>query len=144
MGIPNPKPDKVTVTVGGAPLVLYIKPGELEPLIGAQTPDASGSPVTTNQTVSGHTRRKYIGGPVSGVAGHSRERVSGDRLPGPTLPGNNAYLERMVGTPPKRKVETITYVGTFNQLKTFCKAEAVVAFTLRSPWGEPFAIPASE
>lgn len=141
MGIPNPKPDKVTVTVGGDPLVLYLKPSELAPLIGTQTPDASGTPVTTTQAVSQHSRRKYIGGPTSQVAGHNRTRVNGDRLPGPTLPGNNAYLERMVGTPAKLKVETITYVGSFNQLKTYCKDQAVVAFTLRSPWGEPFAIP---
>lgn len=142
MGAPNPKPDKVTVTVGGAPLVLYLKPSELAPLIGTQTPDASGTPVTTSQAVSQHPRRRYIGGPTSQVSGHSRSRVNGDRLPGPTLPGNNAYLERMIGTPPKRKVETITYVGTFQQLKDYCKEEAVVTFTLRSPWGEPFLIPA--
>jgi hypothetical protein len=140
VGIPNPKGKKITATVGGEPLVLYLKPDELAPLLGTLTPDASGSPVTTTQAVGTHSRKRYIGGPTSQVSGHSRSRVSGDRLAPLTLPGNNAYLERMVGTPPKRKVETITFVGSFAQLKDFCKDKAVVPFILRSPWGEPFQI----
>jgi hypothetical protein len=140
MGAPNPKPSKITETIAGGELVVYLKPSELAPLLGTLVPDDSGSPVTATENVPAHGRRRYIGGPTSQVTGHSRTRVTGDRLPGPTLPGNNAYIEFKTGSPPKKKVETITYVGTFAQLKAWVKGKAVIDFVLRSPWGEPFKI----
>jgi hypothetical protein len=144
MGIPNPKPDKVTVTALGADLVLYIKIPELTPLIGAQTADASVAPTTVVQSVNGHSRRRYSGGPTSGVSAHLRERDKGGEGRKATLPGNNAWLERPPTVPGESKrVEQITFVGTFAQLKSFCRAEAATDFVLRSPWGEPFPIEAA-
>jgi hypothetical protein len=141
MGIPNPKPDKVTVTSLGEDLVLYIKIPELTPLIGAQTADASVAPTTYQQNVDGHNRRRYSGGPVTGVAGHLRNRTKGGEGGKAVLPGNNAWLERDPVVPGESKrVEQITYVGTFAQLKAFCRAKATTEFVLRSPWGEPFPI----
>lgn len=141
MGAPNPKPNKVTVTALGAPLVLYVKPSEVAPMLGTLTIDPDGTPTTFTQSVNSHTRRRYSGGPATGVQGHNRSRVKGDRGVPATLPGNNAWLER----PPavaggSKRVEQITYVGTFRQLKAFCREEAAAPFVLRSPWGEPFSI----
>lgn len=144
MGIPNPKPDKVTVTALGEDLVLYIKIPELAPLIGAQTADLEVAPTTYTQNVDGHNRRRYSGGPVTGVAGHLRTRTKGGEGRKAVLPGNNAWLERPPTVPGNSKrVEQITFVGTFAQLKAFCRAEAVTDFVLRSPWGEPFPIEAA-
>lgn len=141
MGTPNPKPSKVTVTALGEPLVLYIKIGELAPLIGSQTADASVAPTNYQQNVDGHNRRRYSGGPTSGVAAHLRDRTKGGEGAKATLPGNNAWLERPPAVPGNSKrVEQITYVGTFAQLKEFCRSEATAPFVLRSPWGEPFPI----
>ena len=141
MGIPNPKPSKVTVTALGEDLVLYIKIPELAPMIGTQTADASEPPTTYVQSVSGHNRRRYSGGPTVGVGGHNRDRTKGGEGAKATLPGNNAWLERPPLVPNgSKRVEQITYVGTFAQLKAFCRDEAASAFVLRSPWGEPFPI----
>lgn len=141
MGAPNPKPSKVTKTVLGSPLVLYIKIPEVAPMIGTQTADASVAPTTFQQAVDGHNRRRYSGGPVAGVQGHLRDRTKGGEGAKTTLPGNNAWLERPPTAPGNSKrVEQITYVGTFAQLKAFCRDEATSAFVLRSPWGEPFPI----
>lgn len=141
MGIPNPKPDKVTVSSLGEDLVLYIKIPELAPLIGTQTADASTPPTTFVQSVDGHTRRRYSGGPATGVAGHTRSRTKGGEGVKAVLPGNSAWLERDPLQPgDSKRVEQITYVGTFAQLKAFCRDEATTSFVLRSPWGEPFPI----
>lgn len=141
MGAPNPKPSKVTVTVLGEPLVLYIKIPEVAPMIGTQTADASVAPTTFQQAVDGHNRRRYSGGPTTGVQGHLRDRTKGGEGAKTTLPGNNAWLERPpLSAGQSKRVEQITYVGTFAQLKQFCRDEAASAFVLRSPWGEPFPI----
>ena len=141
MGIPNPKPSKVTHTIFGRPLVLYIKIPELTPLIGAQTADSAAAVTTFQQNVDGHQRRRYSGGPTTGVTGHIRSRSKGGKGTPATLPGNNAWLERPPVVPGESKrVEQITYVGTFAQLLTYCRGEAETAFVLRSPWGEPFPI----
>jgi len=144
MGAPNPKPDKVTVTSLGEDLVLYVKIPEVAPLIGTLTADASEAPTEYDQSVDGHTRRRYSGGPTFGVEGHIRKRTKGGEGRKATLPGNNAWLER----PPlvegeSKRVEQITYVGTFRQLKSWVRANAETDFVLRSPWGEPFPMEAA-
>lgn len=137
---PRPKPQKSTQVVGGETLVLYVKPSEVASFIGAITPDPPSLMLSSPEVVKGHSRRRYVGGPAVSVAGHSRTRTSGDRKAGLTLPGNNAWLERPGLIPGSKIVEQITFVGSFASLKAFCKESAAVAFTLRSPWGEPFTI----
>lgn len=144
MGAPNPKPSKVTVTVLGEPLVLYVKIPEVAPMLGTLTADAAVAPTTYTQSVDSHSRRRYSGGPASGVEGHSRNRTKGGEGAKATLPGNNAWLERPPLTPGNSKrVEQITFVGTFAQLKAYVRSEATSAFVLRSPWGEPFPMVAA-
>lgn len=137
---PRPKPQKSTHTVSSKKLVLYVKPSEVSGFIGTITPDPPTLMLTSSEAVKGHSRRRYVGGPAVGVEAHDRTRTSGDKKAGLTLPGNNAWLERAGVLPGSRIVEQITFVGSFASLKAFCKESAAVAFTLRSPWGEPFTI----
>lgn len=141
MGAPNPKPDKVTLDVGGEPLVLYVKIAEVSPMLGALTADAESPPVDYEAVYPNTTRRRWMGGPTITVTGHDKKRVKGGEGKRATLPGNNAYLER----PPlsangSKRVETITFVGPFRVLKDYCLANAASNFDLRSPWGEKFPI----
>lgn len=137
---PNPRPSKITQSVDGDLLVIYAKPPEIAAFLGTLTPDPDTLMITATEQVEGHTRRRYVGGPSIGVAGHARNRTSGDRRPEQTLPGYNAWLELPgVGNTRGRR-EQITFVGTFASLKEFCKGQAQTAFTLRSPWGVPFQI----
>jgi hypothetical protein len=120
-------------------LILYVKIPEVAPMLGSLTADAAEAPTTFQQSVDGHPRRRYSGGPTSGVSGHLRTRTKGGEGAKATLPGNNAWLERPPVVPGESKrVEQFTYVGTFAQLKAFVRANAAGAFVLRSPWGEPF------
>ena len=143
MGLPNPRPDKVTIASSGAnKLILYVKPADVAPYVGSLSADAGGTMVPVTQAVGGHTRRRYIGGPNIGVAAHNRNRTKGDYENGHTLPGNNAWFEKPSLVAGKKDVEQITYVGSFRALKAWAKTVAELDFTLRSPWGEPFLIEA--
>jgi hypothetical protein len=139
MGAPNPKPSKVTVTALGEDLVLYVKIPEVAPMLGTLTADSEEAPSNFQQSVNAHNRRRYAGGPTTGVAAHIRNRTKGGEGRKATLPGNNAWLERPPLLPGQSKrVEQFTFVGTFAQLKAYVRTAAVSDFVLRSPWGEPF------
>jgi hypothetical protein len=145
MGTPNPRPSKATLSVGDNTITIYAKLNEMAPFLGTITADTVPTVVVSNQSVNGHQRRRYPGGPLVAVASHARRRVIEQALPDQTLPGRNAWLERSTGSGASKVeyVEQITFVGNFQDLKDYCKANSVVQFTLRSPNGAPFSIPPS-
>jgi len=145
MGIPNPKPRKGTITVSGRDVVLYAKFDELAPYIGLINPDPIPVDEVTTSQVRTFQRRTYPGGPLKTVLTHPRRRVTSEVAIRNVLPGNNAYIEEKIGSGEnaRTKVETFTYQGNFQDLRDYCRAEALKQFTLRSPWGEPFLIAAA-
>jgi hypothetical protein len=136
---PRPRPQKCTVGVGTDALTLYVVPSQVSDFIGTVTPDTAEDGEEVTQTVTGHTRRRYPGGPDISVEGHDRERIVGGYAAKQTLPGRNAWLERTTGTgeDAERTVRQITFVGTTKQLRDYVAANAVGTFTLRTPDGEP-------
>lgn len=141
---PRPRPEKCTVGAGSDALVLYVVPSQVAPFIGAVTPDADTDGTEVTQTVTGHNRRRYPGGPTTSVAGHSRERIVGGYGAKQTLPGRNAWFERTVGTGSSavRTVRQFTFVGTTAQLRDYVEATAVGEFVLRTADGEPVPVAA--
>lgn len=142
MGAPNPKPLRATISVGGRDLQIFAKFNELAPYIGLINPDPIPVDQVTTSTVRSHSRRRYSGGPTTTVDAHPRRRVESPVARRNVLPGNNAYIEEKIGTgeAATTKVETFTFVGNFQDLRDYCRENALKEFTLRSPWGEPFAI----
>lgn len=140
MGTPNPRPDRIEVGAGATLVTIYGKGSELFAYLDGLTEVAVPAAVVSNQSVNGHGRRRYPGGPQASVAGHSRSRIIERPLPDQTLPGKNAWIERKVGD--NTVVEQFTFVGDFQDLMTYCKAEAKVAFVLRSPNGAAYPISA--
>jgi hypothetical protein len=136
---PRPRPQKCTVGAGADALTLYVVPSQVSPFIGTVTPDAAEDGEEQDQTVPGHQRRRYPGGPVINVAGHERERLVGGYAAKQTLPGKNAWFEQTVGSGASavRTVRQFTFVGTTKQLRDYVAANAVGNFTLRTPDGEP-------
>jgi hypothetical protein len=123
-------------------LTLYVVPSRVAPFIGSVTPDDDDDARDITQTVSGHTRRRYSGGPAISVDGHSRERKVGGYGTKETLPGRNAWFERrttgLLG-PVTSRVQ-FTFVGTTRQLRDYAEANGVGSFILRTPDGEPVRI----
>jgi hypothetical protein len=119
--------------------VLYCVPAQVSPYIGVVTADASEEGTEVTQTVTGHNRRRYPGGPSISVEGHDRDRIVGGYGAKQTLPGKNAWFERTTGIGPlrTREVRQFTFVGTTKQLRDYVEANAVGTFTLRTPDGEP-------
>jgi hypothetical protein len=139
---PRPRPQKCTVGTGTDALTLYVDPPRVTPFIGTVTPDDADDAREITQTVTGHTRRRYSGGPAINVDGHSRERTIGGYAAKETLPGRNAWFERrttgLLG-PITSRVQ-FTFVGTTAQLRDYVEANAVGDFILRTPDGEPVRI----
>lgn len=136
---PRPRPQKCTVGAGSDALTLYVVPSQVAPFIGTVTPDAAEDGTEVTQSVTGHSRRRYPGGPAISVDGHDRERIVGGYAAKQTLPGKNAWFERTTGTGASavRTVRQFTFVGTTKQLRDYVEANAVGTFTLRTPDGEP-------
>lgn len=145
MGTPNPRPQKATLIVGSSSVVIYGKFSELGFFLGAIDVDATPTVVISNQSVNGHGRKRYPGGPSVSVDGHARRRVIEQARPEQTLPGQNAWMEKLVGSGPSAtlRVEQFTFVGNFQDLKDAVKAENTGAFVLRSPAGVAYPISAS-
>lgn len=139
---PRPRPQKCTVGTGTDALVLYVVPSRVAPFIGSVTPDDEDDSREITQSVTGHTRRRYPGGPPISVDGHTRERTIGGYAAKQTLPGRNAWFERrttgLLG-PITSRVQ-FTFVGTTAQLRDYVEAQGVGTFILRTPDGEPVRI----
>jgi hypothetical protein len=139
---PRPRPQKCTVGTGTDALTLYVVPSRVAPFIGTVTPDDDDDAREITQSVTGHTRRRYSGGPPISVEGHDRERTIGGYAAKETLPGKNAWFERrttgLLG-PITSRVQ-FTFVGTTAQLRDYVEANAVGDFILRTPDGEPVKV----
>jgi len=142
MGTPNPRPQKTTVTIGVKKVTIYAKLNELGFFLGGLTADTAPAVVISNQNVRSHTRRRYPGGPAQSVDAHARSRVFEQARPEQTLPGQNAWLEQTTGGGPNatRRIEQFTFVGDFEDLKNYVKAEKNFACILRSPSGVAYDI----
>jgi hypothetical protein len=140
----RPRPQKCTVGAGSDALVLYVVPSRVSPFIGSVTPDDDDDTREITQSVRSHSRRRYPGGPVTSVDGHSRERKVGGYNAKQTLPGRTAWFERrttgLLGPITARR--QFTFVGTTAQLRDYVEANAVGSFILRTPDGEPVKITA--
>lgn len=139
---PRPRPQKCTVGTGTDALTLYVVPSRVAPFIGTVAPDDDDDSREITQSVSGHSRRRYSGGPTTSVAGHNRERTIGGYAAKETLPGKNAWFERRTTGflgPITSRVQ-FTFVGTTAQLRAYAEANAVGSFILRTPDGEPVRI----
>ena len=142
MGAPNPRPDMLILAIQGNELTIYAKLSELVPFVGTHTPSAQLQEAYEEATVKQHTRQRYPGGPTITVPAHTRRvKVSGKAVR-KTLPGENAWMERTIGTGEnaEKKVEQFTFTGAFADLKTWCIENAATDFVLRSPNGEPVVI----
>lgn len=139
---PRPRPQKCTVGVGSDALTLYVVPARVAPFIGSVTPDDDDDSREVTQSVTGHSRRRYSGGPATSVDGHSRTRTVGGYAAKETLPGKNAWFERRTTGlfgPITSRVQ-FTFVGTTAQLRDYVEANAVGSFILRTPDGEPVRV----
>jgi hypothetical protein len=138
----RPRPQKCTVGAGVNALTLYVVPCLVAPFIGSVTPDDEDDSRVVDQSVTGHTRRRYSGGPAINVDGHDRSRIVGGYAAKETLPGKNAWFERrttgLLG-PITSRVQ-FTFVGTTAQLRDYVEANAVGSFILRTPDGEPVRV----
>lgn len=132
-------------TQDGVDYDLYSKdaPGrDINGFIGGLSEVGSFDPAPRTVTVSGHTRRRYPGGPPISVPGHSRTTIFGGRANRRTLPGNNAFIEVPVAEDSGGILYTITFTHTapFTQLYVYAQANAIGTFRLRSQDGTVYDI----
>jgi hypothetical protein len=122
--------------------VLYVVPSRVSPFIGPVITDDEEEGVEVTQEVTGHTRRRYPGGPEVNVNGHNRQRLVGGYAAEQTLPGKNAWFERretgLFGAVTSRV--QFTFVGTTKQLRDYVAANGVGTFILRTPDGKAVPI----
>lgn len=119
---------------------LYAKlaPGQdVSGYIGGLTLVSSFDRAPRDVQVPGHTRRRYPGGPAISVAGHQRTTLLGGRANRRTLPGQNAFFERLQDglAGPVIEVVTVSHTGPYTALYQFCLANATSEFRLRSQDG---------
>lgn len=124
-------------TWSGNTYKMFAKDGQLDTLLEGISPQDSVNRAPVTMQVSGHTRKRYPGGPNISVGGFSRTSLVGAPGNRRTLPGQNAYLEVTTGEGVERQtdVTTITFTGPYTELYQFVLANALVEMVLRSPDG---------
>jgi hypothetical protein len=100
------------------------------------------NPAPRTLTVGSHTRRLYPGGPQITVGGHSRTTLLGGRANRRTLPGNNAFFERLQDGLSGQVIEvvTVSHTGPFTALYQYCLNTTASEFRLRSQDGTTYLI----
>lgn len=87
--------------------------------------------------VGGHTRRRYPGGPGISVSGFTRTTLQGGRANRRTLPGQNAFFERLQDglEGPVIEVVTVSHTGPYTALYQYALDTTTSEFRLRSQDG---------
>jgi hypothetical protein len=92
-------------------------------------------------SVRGHGRRRYPGGPVQSVTGHSRERIKQQGAGGSNAtPGKPFWIETLQA-PGSRKVTRVrqfTTTGTMRQVAALCLDRLAENEQLRTTGGRTF------
>jgi hypothetical protein len=132
------------VGAGAAIVTIYGKKPELDSYLVGLAVAAAPAVSISNQSVNGHQRKRYPGGPSIAVTSHARRRVQERPKQDQTLPGSNAWIEKTTGTGASAvtTAEQFTFVGDFQDLKDYCKANAIGNWVLRSPNGAAYQITA--
>jgi hypothetical protein len=94
------------------------------------------SPVTSS--VAGHSRRRFPGGPATGVDPHSRTGLPPAPGGSAAKPGEKFWCERTTGTGANRvtRARQFTYQGSWSDLRAFAEeAQTGLPFTLRNNSG---------
>ena len=98
----------------------------------------STAPTAVTTEVAGHSRRRYPGGPTSGVDPHERTGLPPAPGGGGAKPGERFWCERTTGTGANRVTQArqFTYQGKWSDLRAFAEAAKTgLPFTLRNHSG---------
>ena len=119
-------------------VVLYGDSSKLDNFFDGLAVAAEAPLTTSNQSVNGHSRKRYPGDPGFNVSGHSRERKVVPTKGGNTLPGFRFWCERPTGTGANRRSNAVqfSYVGDWGSLVTLAQSAGKGAnFVLRNSSG---------